>query len=163
MNRASLALTLDTLDVLAGLERAMASFYRVCAEAPGDSRDFWVDIEQEEMRHAQHLRRMAEIVVERPDRFEPNRAFSAVAIRTFMAYLESLTERVRTNAIPRTDQHRLLSLARDLEQSLLESKCHELVKTQDAEYRALIRGIIAETVAHKARIVARLTATPNRG
>jgi cytochrome P450 len=117
----------------------------------------------EEMRHAQHLQRMAEIVAGRPARFEPNRAFSAAAIQRFMAYLESLTERARTNGIPRTDQHRLLCLARDLEQSILESKCHELVKTQDAEYLALIRGIIAETAAHKARIVARLTATPNPG
>lgn len=161
MNRNSLALTADTLNLLSRLERAMAAFYRVCAEAPGDSREFWLGLEQEEVRHTEHLQRMAEIVAERPDRFETNRAFSAAAIQTFMAYLESLTERVRANEIPRTDQHHLLSLARDLEQSLLESKGHEVVKTQDAEYLALIRVVIADTVAHKGRIVTHLAATPH--
>jgi cytochrome P450 len=153
-------LTVDTLNVITRLERAMATFYHACAETPGDARNFWLGLEQEELRHAQHLQRMTEIIADRPGQFEPNRTFNAAAIQTFMTYLESLIERVRANEIPRTDQHRLLSLARDLEQSLLESKCHELVKTQDAEYLALIRAVIADTVAHKSRIVTRLAVTP---
>ena len=160
MNRTALAHTADTLSAITRLERAMATFYRACAETPGDARDFWLGLEQEELRHAQHLQRMAEIVAARPGRFEPDRTFNAAAIQTFMAYLEALIERVRANEVPRTDQHRLLSLARDLEQSLLESKYHELVKTQDVEYLALIRTVIADTVAHKSRIVTRLAATP---
>lgn len=160
MNRIALARTMDTLNAIAGLERAMATFYQACAETPEDGRDFWLGLEQEELRHAQHLQRMMEIIAERPEHFEPNRIFNATAIQTFMTYLGSLIERVQTNQIPRTDQHRLLSLARDLEQSLLESKCHELVKTRDAEYLALTRAVIADTVAHKDRIVTRLAATP---
>jgi len=71
-------------------------------------------------------------------------------------------ERLRTGEISRSDQHHLLSLARDVEQSVLEAKWNEIVKTTDAEFQVLIRAVVSETIAHKAKIVARLAVTPKR-
>jgi hypothetical protein len=161
VDRIAHARILETLKVLSRVERAMAGFYALCAEAGGPSHEFWLGLEREEHRHVGAIRRMAELVAERPDQFEPNRAFHAPAVQTFLTYVESLVQRLRTNEISRTDQHHLLCIARDLEQSVLEGRWNEIVNTADPEFRALIRTITSETIAHKATIVGRLAATPN--
>jgi hypothetical protein len=78
---------------------------------------------------------MAAMPAERPDRFEPNRAFQVTAIQTFIACVETFAGRLRTGEISRSDQHRLLSLARDPEHSALEGKWNEIVKAADTEFR----------------------------
>jgi hypothetical protein len=154
--------TLDTLKALERLELAVASFYGLCGEPAGNGPEFWAVLAQEERGHAETIRRLAAILAERPDRFQPNRAFHVTAIQTFIAYGESLAERLRTGEISRSDQHHLLSLARDVEQSILEAKWNEIVKTADGDFRALIQAVVSETIAHKAKIAARLAVTPKR-
>jgi len=123
-------------------------------------RDFWLGLEREERHHAESMHRLADIVAERPARFEPNRVLNVAAIQTRMAYVESLVQRLRAGEIPRADQYRLLTIACDLEQSVLEGKWNEIVKIADDEFHALIRTIVSDTIAHKAKIVGRLAATP---
>lgn len=160
MDRITHARILETFKVLSRVERAMAGFYGLCAETGGPSREFWQGLEQEEQRHVAAVQRMAELVAERPDQFEPDRTFRAPAVQTFLTYVESVVQRLRTNEISRTDEHHLLSVARDLEQSVLEGRWNEIVKTADPDFLALARTISSETIAHKARIVGRLAATP---
>ncbi len=160
MERHTIAGTQETLKALERLELSMASFYGLCAERTATGQEFWAALAREEDGHAAAVRRMAAILAERPDRFEPNRAFQVPAVRTFIAYVESLAQRLRTGEISQADQHRLLTLARDLEQSVIEGKWNEIVKTTDAECRALLRGIVSETREHQARIAARLAGTP---
>ena len=162
MQRNDLARTLETFKELECLELALAAFYGLCGDPAASESDFWAALAREERGHADAIRRMAAILAERPDRFEPSRMFHLTAIHTFRAYVESLAERLRTGDIARLDQHHLLSLARDLEQSVLESKWGEIVKTTDAEFQASLRGIIAETRTHTSKIAARLAATPQR-
>jgi rubrerythrin len=152
--------TQETLRVLERLELSVASFYGLCAERTANGSEFWATLAREEVGHAAAVRRTAAILAERPDRFEPSRAFQLPAIQTFIAYVDSLAERLRTGEISQTDQHRLLTLARDLEQSVIEGKWSEIVKTTDAECRALLRGIVSETRDHQARIATRLAGTP---
>ncbi len=162
MQRHDLAGTLDTLRALERLERALATFYGLCGDPAASEPEFWATLAGEEGGHAEAIRRMAAMLAERPERFEPNRAFRVAAIQTFRAYVESLADRLRTGGISRLDQHHLLSLAHDLEQSVLEGKWNEIVTTTDEEFQALLGGVIAETRAHKARIAARLAVTPPR-
>ena len=162
MQRYELAGTLEMLKAQERLELALARFYSLCDEPAATGPEFWATLAREEGRHAEAIRRMAAMLAERPDRFEPNRRFHGTAIHTFLAYVESLAERLRTGEISRSDQHHLLSLARDVEQSVLEGKWIEIVATADAEFQALFRTIVSETMAHKAKIVARLTVTPKR-
>jgi hypothetical protein len=162
VQRHELAETLETMKVLEHLELALASFYGLCGESAANGLHFWATLAREERQHAETIRRIAAILAERPDRFEPNRTFHVTAIQTFRAYVESLAERLRTGEISRSDQHHLLSLARDVEQSVLEGKWNEIVKTADGEFQALIQAVVSETMAHKAKIVARLAVTPKR-
>jgi len=116
MQRITHDLIIETLKVMTRVERTLATFYGLCPDGTAEAHAFWHRLEQEELRHAQHLQRMADIIAERPDRFESNRTFSVAAIQTFLTYVESLIQRVRSNEIPTADQHRLLCMARDLEQ-----------------------------------------------
>jgi hypothetical protein len=160
MDRIPHELILETLKVMARVERSLAAFYGLCPDDTPDGRAFWGRLAQEEIGHAQIVQRMADIIAERPHAFEPNRAFTVAAMQTFLTYVESLIQRLRTNELPRTDQRRLLCLARDLEQSLLERKSGEIVKTTDEEFTSLLRTIVKETIAHKGAIIGRLAATP---
>jgi hypothetical protein len=49
-----------------------------------------------------------------------------------------------------------------MEQSILESKYNEIVATADRDYRLLVREILADTAAHKAKIAAALAAIPSQ-
>jgi len=160
VQRNRLAETMETLKALERFELALASFYGFCGEPAGNGPEFWAALAREECRHAEAIRGMATILAERPDRFEPNRAFHVTAFQTFIAYVESLAERLRTGETSRSDQHHLLSLARDVEQSVLEGKWNEIVKTADAEFQALLRDVVSDTMTHKAKIAAQLAVTP---
>ncbi len=46
----------------------------------------------------------------------------------------------------------MLNIAKDLEQSLLESKFHELVSSSNVEYNTLANKITAETRQHLEKI-----------
>ena len=154
------ALIIETLKTMARVERTIATLYSLCAEGTEESRAFWRHLVQEELGHAAAVQRMADIVAERPDQFQPNRAFTVAAVHTILTYVESLIQRVGSTALPRTDQHHLLCLARDMEQSLLESKAGEIVKTTDEGFLSLSRTIVTESVEHKRAIIRRLAATP---
>lgn len=150
--RGELSAILDVLKLIAGAEGAMAEFYRTCAQIRGEGAGPWLDLEREERQHFERVTRMATILAERPDDFERFRAFHPVAIRTFIGYVESTTERLRRNELPAADHVRLLSTAYDMEQSIIECKYSEIVRSADLEYQELLREIIGDAVVHKNRL-----------
>ncbi len=152
MQKADLDNILDAVRLMGTLEGAMAEFYRVCGLARPKANELWLELEQQERRHVERLARMASLISERPDRFERLRNFNPVAIRTFIAYVESTTARLRRNELPAADLTRLLSTAYDMEQSILESKYGEIVRSTDGEYQALVQEIVADTNVHKTRL-----------
>jgi hypothetical protein len=161
MDRPTLAHILAVLAAMAQSEIAVAKLYQLCAEPEGDARQFWLTLEHEELRHAQQVDRLAEIIAQRPDRFTPKRAMNVAAIQTFTRFVDSIAQRILANEILRTDQRRLLTAARDVEQSIIESRYHELVISDEPEFRTLIQAIVADTTDHKNRIVARLAKLSN--
>ncbi len=152
MQKGDLHIILDAVRLMGSLEGAMAEFYRACGQARHEAIEPWLELEQQERRHVERLARMANLISERPDRFERLRNFNPIAIRTFIAYVESTTARLRRNELPAADLTRVLSTAYDMEQSILESKYGEIVRSTDGEYQALVREIIADTADHKAKL-----------
>ncbi|NLT22344.1 MAG: hypothetical protein GXX82_04790 [Syntrophorhabdus sp.] len=144
---------LNVLSFMAEAESALAELYHVCGEAWQDTRAFWSGIEEEENRHARNIERMKDIITQKPERFERGRPFNIVAVQTFVKGIRGNTEKVRTGALQRRNA---LFLARDLEQSIMEQRYGEIVKTGDTEYLGLMKEIISDTVTHKARIDAEI-------
>lgn len=149
---------LEALRLIAELELALADFYQACAAEEGETQSLWQSLEQEERHHAENIHRMEDIIAARPAEFAPRRPFNTAAVQTFISYVRATAERVRSGELSRADSTHLLTLARDMEQSVLESKYSEILQTTDVEYQGLMRQIVAETVAHKGKIVARLSA-----
>lgn len=142
------------IGVLTKLELAVAHCYAACAKAYPEDRTLWEDLEDEEQLHAAHLERMGQILRERPAAFERNRSFNVAAVQTFIAYADSATRRVRSLPKPKAEYPQTLSVALDMEKSILESKYAEVVKGTDSEFRSLVTALVTDTAAHRARLTA---------
>lgn len=158
MNPADLTSTLESLKIISQLELAMAEFYRACAEAWEAEKAFWLSLEQQELHHIHNLAKMANILTQRQARFERNRSFNVAAVQTFISYVKTTTQGVQSGQLAKPDSSRVLTIARDMEQSILESKYAEIVKTSDVEYQTIVRKILSDTAAHKKGIEAQITA-----
>lgn len=134
------------LEGMADYEMALADFYNCCAEAYKTDAAFWKNLQQAEIFHGGNIKQMLDILDKKPDKFEMGRPFNLVALNTAKAWLKENTERVRKGEIPR---EKMLVMARDIEQSVLESRYAEIVKTFDIEFQNLLKRIMSQTYEHK--------------
>ena len=146
MNQQQLTASLEALKHMEELELTMAELYQSCAQLWPEHEEFWMDMQQAEVKHAHNIDRMRKIISERPENFGTGRSFQPVVIKTFIAGIKSNIDRLKREEI---DEKKVLFLGVDLEQSFLESKYAEIVKTNDAEFQALMREINADTMFHR--------------
>lgn len=141
------------LEMISEAELALGEFYRACARIAQDDRDFWSVLEEEEKNHHAMVRRISEMVAERPDHFRIGGSFNEGALRTFVGWLREKTKRI---AVGETPAKELLHIARDVEQSLIESKFCEAVQSDDVAFNDLLNRIHEETFFHRERISRRI-------
>ena len=65
-------------------------------------------------------------------------------------------EKLKKGEISKED---ILFMARELEQSVMESKCWEVVQTDNSEYKRLIQEINVETTNHRRVLDEKITET----
>jgi len=135
---------------IAGVESLLAEFYLACAAAcPGDG-EFWKGLSAQERTHAAYLLEMAQLVNRSGGvGYTVSRSFPPAALRTFVAGVQANLEAVRNGALK---DDRLYFVSHEIEHALLESRFHELLKTDDAEYNTLLRKVADETGAHRATL-----------
>ncbi|MCX5794599.1 MAG: hypothetical protein NTY77_03775 [Elusimicrobia bacterium] len=135
----------EALAAMKEAEQAVADFYTACAKfCPGNG-DLWLDLAQQEQRHARIAARMGEIFASRPEDFQPGRPFNAVAIRTFIKGVKCSQERALKGEL---QQRQLIGVARDIESSIIESRFSGIVQTEDQEFLELMRQLLDETADH---------------
>ncbi|PKN63754.1 MAG: hypothetical protein CVU57_17615 [Deltaproteobacteria bacterium HGW-Deltaproteobacteria-15] len=137
---------LSVFEIMIENELALAEFYQTCSEFTQKDSSFWHALAETEKLHAENIRRISEIVKSRPDRFEAGRPFNTVALKTIISY-------IRRN-IADLKEGRLLDtkpffLAMDLENSVLETRYFEIVKSKDLEFQDLSSAIMKETFDHR--------------
>ena len=137
---------LDAMKVMKEFELTVAELYRTCNSLWPEDDALWKNLEQAEMRHAETVDKMISILSERPDFFEPNRLFKPAAVRTSILGIRGDIERLKRREIPK---NKILFIARDLEQSVIESKYFEVVKGRDVEYQNMIEEMRIDTMAHR--------------
>ena len=140
---------LDVLSYLEKTENAIAEFYRTCSETWVNEREFWSSIEEEERKHAENIQKMSEIISKKPERFEKGRPFNIMAVQTVINGIQNNILKVKNGQLPRNNA---LFVARDNEQSFMEFRYNEIVKTEDVEYMTLVKEIVQDTGTHKSRI-----------
>lgn len=138
---------------MAEYEEVIASLYGTCAERWMEDGDFWEQMAKEEIGHAQLIKQIAQMVEESPRQFDLGRPFNQVAINTAIAGVKRHIEAIKQGEY---SHKKAIIIARDLEQSILESRYIELLKTSNVEYLETIKGIVQDTARHRKTIQLRL-------
>ena len=149
----------DALMMMVEVERTMGKLYQYCADCFPEDKQFWLGIVEQETQHTKSILKMGKIIAKKRDQFEMNRPFNSTAMKTVISGIKMNMERVKSGAIPKS---RMLAIAYDLEQSILESKYAEIFKTADVEYQNLLRKILDDTGAHKKIIQVKMATQSQR-
>lgn len=134
------------LGAMSQYELTLSDFYKRCADIWTEDRSFWRSLADAEIQHAENIQKMQEIIKKKQERFETGRPFNAIALHTAMAGLKDNTSRLASGAF---SCEKILIMARDIEQSILESHYTEIVKTADLEYQEFMKAILSQTYEHK--------------
>ena len=147
---------LQVLSDMAGLELALAALYRACSEAFPEDTNFWMAIARQEEVHAQSIEKIRELVSRDPQAFEVNRSFNSVAIGRIRASIDDYISRIQSKDLNR---YRTLIIARDIEQSVLETNYGEFLKTSNVQYMTVFDTLTKDTSAHKGVLAAKIART----
>lgn len=146
MNQVNLEKLQDTLKILINLELTMGEFYKTCSRTWPEDEKFWKGIGQQELQHAKYLEKMSDMISTSPDKFVLGRNFNPLAINTVVSGIKKNMELIKSNALTKV---KTLYLARDMEESALESKFDEIVKTEDLGFLEFASKIQVQTQKHK--------------
>jgi hypothetical protein len=146
---------LDTLVRMEESEQVVSEFYQLCADTWPVDFQFWAALSKEELGHRDNLVTMHQIVSSKPEHFENGRPFNVFVIQTMIAGIQDNIQKLRKGEIR---ENNALLIARDIEQSFIEFRYSEIVKTNDVEYNTLVQNIVKETAQHKGKIDQKLKA-----
>jgi len=127
------------------LERILSELYLSCSQIASFDKEFWTDMGQAERKHTDNIKRMMELISKKPESFELNSQFKSAAIKTATSGIQWHMDRLQKNGLT---EEKMLYIARDLEQAILENSYNNIVKTSNPEFQYLINEIVSETVAH---------------
>jgi len=148
---------LDTLVHMKETEQVVAEFYALCADTWPADLQFWTELCKEELEHERNIVAMYKIVSDKPEHFEKGRPFNIFAVQTMITGLQNDIEKLKKKEIR---EDKAIMIARDIEQSFIEFRYSEIVKTADIEYNTLVREIVKETAQHKTKIDAKIEGQP---
>lgn len=134
------------LEAMIQYELLLSDFYNHNAKLWMDDHVLWNNLALAEIRHADNIRKMRDIIVKKQECFAIGRPFNLTVLNTLGAGLKDTTRRLSLGEFSR---EKMLIMARDIEQSIIESNYAEIVKTEDTEYNALMKDIISQTHEHK--------------
>jgi hypothetical protein len=141
---------------MAMFEMTLAELYSLCASTWEEDREFWLDIWKDEIKHAQYVSRIIEIVSKKPEGFEKGRPFNVFTVETTVSDIRNKIEMTKKGDFPKNN---LLFIARDLENGYLEERYGEIVSTDNIEYNSLMQRAVTDTREHKDKIVQKIKET----
>jgi hypothetical protein len=144
--RPDLLINLQTvLNTMRKSELALADLYRTCGQIWPHDEYFWILLERGEVKHAQNMTKLMNIVLERPEAFEPGRSFKPAVIQTLISGIQQNVQKLKNKELT---ERKMLFISRDIEQSILECGYSEIVKSCDEEFQSLMNEIESDTLAH---------------
>ena len=137
---------LNVMEEMADLETTLADLYQACSQTFPEDTHFWTAIKHQEQGHADSIRKIAALVTANPQEFAVDRAFNAAAIKTIKKGVVAHIDALKQGEISRA---KMMTIARDIEGSLIEANYSKLVKTNNVQFMDVINRIDNETSAHK--------------
>jgi hypothetical protein len=143
------AKVLDVLGCLREFELVLAEFYAACRDSWPENDAFWTELVQGELRHATFLTDGVRLVEERPEVFITPRNVTEAPV---VEQTEYVRERLHQLWDDHLGERAALIVSRDIEQSILDGKLYDLVRSEEPAYARLVAEIVDETREH-ARLV----------
>lgn len=138
----------DLMGLLAGHELALARLYEVCSDVFPDKRDLWRGLAMEERGHAETLERLrSDPDVVRWSLHDSN--LKPQAVRSSTAYVDTQLRRVQEGSVGAL---RALSIAKDLEDALVEKQFAKLDPTAFPRSAPVLEAFIADIQRHRSTI-----------
>jgi hypothetical protein len=157
MEPSSLANALEVLKAIADLELSLAEFYRFCSGVREGEKDFWLTLEQDEVKHARKIAEMARRIGEGESLLVPNASFNAEPVHNLRNFIAKSMKRLQNSQIP-SDFKTLVSIAWNIEYSILEIKYNDLFSIAEQGYEESMQIILSETASHRGKLGSRITA-----
>ena len=145
------------IELLAQHEEAAAALYMTFADEFPDKKEFWTVLHLEELNHAAWIRRLRPKIEEGLVTFSEER-FNIKTIQTSLDYLTELLSKAKNQRSPLTEA---LSVALDIEESLIERKFYEVYEADSEELKQLLRSLRDAFIEHRDRLKQALDKTHN--
>jgi hypothetical protein len=142
--------TANLLEKMAELELVISEFYKCTGERWKENEGFWFGLSQEEVSHAEYLRKMADILKGAPQQFEIGLPLTIASVSEVISGVKNIIQRLKNGEF---SEKGIMLLARDLEQSLLESKFTEILRTTNIKYNIMILEIESQTETHRQLLI----------
>jgi hypothetical protein len=137
---------LKTMDMLAQLELAISEFYQTCADSWKTQEEFWSSLALAEVKHSHYIREIADLFSKSPGNFYRGRPFHPAAVSTVKSGIKNNIQKLKNGEIK---ENHLLFIALDIEESILESKYFDFLKSDDPRLQHLVMEIMNQTRHHK--------------
>jgi hypothetical protein len=138
---------IETIGLMAAHESALAELYRAYAGLFDDHHDFWTRLADDEVRHARWIAGFADGVKAGHVHVNPGR-FSSESI---LSSLDRARKRRQEAESGEPSSLEALSIAREFEDELLESRYFEVFDEDAPELKDLLKVLEAETEMHRKR------------
>jgi rubrerythrin len=160
MNSEGLTETLEILKAISDLELALAGFYQFCSGFREGEKDFWLELEQDEQKHARTVQKMAQMLADGQSLVVSNTSFNVSPVHSLRNFIAKSMKRLETYQIP-SDFKNLLSIAWNMEYSISEMKYGDIFSIAEQEYETLMQTIVSETAAHRTKLGSKISALRN--
>ena len=140
---------LDGIELLAENEMLISRIYRVFSDRFPEYRDFWEEMAEEEVKHADMIRSVVPDLKEGTVRFKAERIDDTSA-GMFRDYLKYSLARAREQDTPLEDA---FEAALAIEHDLIERSFFDLFDTDTEELALVFEGLASSTREHHRRLV----------
>jgi len=141
---------LSLIQKLIEYEEALSQLYAACAQRFPRHQDLWSRLSSDEHSHGEVLRVLYG-KCQRKSLGINQRRFSPQALGTALAYVRTLITQMREGKI---SYPKALSLARDVESSVIEKRFYEVFSGESEELAKVFRALEMETREHRDRLAA---------
>ena len=147
---------LSTLGTLRQLEAAMARYYLSCSETWGEQSAFWMALAVEEEGHEKIIEDLCRIINLHPEQFDEGLTIEHSAVESYIATVQ---ERISDILKGKHSSREALSFAMKMEESILEGRFFEIVKSENDGFSRLVDILANDLARHRQQIIEELEKT----
>lgn len=125
-------------------ELLISRLYSVFADKYPEQHDFWKQLSEEELRHADWIKKILMIINENSIGLVVER-YPMAAIESSLTFIKKLIHQFSTADLPLI---RALSHASYIEKALIENKYFEIFQTENTEFLLVLKRLKDETEKH---------------